>query len=523
MRNGDVTSAGPDRGQGRPGPRRGLSEAVVATGLGVLFALAAGLQLFWGQDVGLADNGDGFRLMCHFGLLKTVDVIANPLVLQYAPVPYGCAPELAYLSSQEWLVRPALWAYRLRYGADAGFDLRVLGLVHSALFGLLLAAFYLALPGRRRARVLTTVLAGVLLADITFVTYFVSPFSEPATFLGLLAVVAAATWYVRARGALWVPLVVLVGATVFVVLAKSQTFVFAVLVAPVLLSRTVDVGALSGRWRGRVIPAAACVVLLATAGGNLAQQPPFFAEVNNHNLVFRTLLVDAPDPAAVLRSLGVPEDLVRYRGTGYFDAAAAGKAEDSQYQEFQRVVGRRELITYLATHPRHWFPLLRAGIQAVAELRTPYLSNYPAPSGDQLLAPRPNPSERLLGAFGGAGWLVLLVVWVAAIISGAVVLYRRSSATDAKALGAACYLLGATASSQVVIAVVGDGYYELVKHTVLAGYATALLLAVAAGALVSVRRTAREQPTRERPDSRPAVHPAPAPATSGIDPPYPTQ
>ncbi|MDP8954707.1 MAG: hypothetical protein M3N37_07320, partial [Actinomycetota bacterium] len=82
MRNGDVTSAGPDRGQGRPGRRRGRSEAVVATGLGVLFALAAGLQLFWGQDVGLADNGDGFRLMCHFGLLKTVDVIANPLVLQ---------------------------------------------------------------------------------------------------------------------------------------------------------------------------------------------------------------------------------------------------------------------------------------------------------------------------------------------------------------------------------------------------------------------------------------------------------
>jgi hypothetical protein len=42
--------------------------------------------------------------------------------------------------------------------------------------------------------VLTVVVAGLLLADVTFVTYFVSPFSEPATFLGLLAVVAATAW-----------------------------------------------------------------------------------------------------------------------------------------------------------------------------------------------------------------------------------------------------------------------------------------------------------------------------------------
>jgi hypothetical protein len=481
-------SATPEPGHAPPRRQWELSDTAVAAGLGVLGALAALLQLFWGQDIGLADNGDGFRLMCHFDLVKAVDVINNPLVFNYAPVPYGCVPELAYLSSQEWLVRPALWAYRLRYGSEAGFDLRYLGLMHSALFGLLLAALFLALPGRRGARVLTTVLAGVLLVDVTFVTYFVSPFSEPATFLGLLAVVAAAAWYVRARGSPWFPLVALVGATAFLVLAKSQTFVFAVLVVPILLSRTVDVGALSGGWRGRIVPAGACVVLLATAGGNLAQQPPFFTEVNNHNLAFQTLLVDAPDPASVLRSLGAPAGLIRYRGTGYFDLGVAAKDQDAQYQEFQRVVSRGKLITYLAIHPHHWLPLLRSGFQAVSQLRTPYLSNYPAsPGDDELLAPRPNPTERLLGALGKVSWLVLPVLWLAALISGAVLLYRRSTSPEAKAQGAVCYLLGAGALSQVLIALVGDGYYELVKHTVLAGYATALLLAVTAGALVSVR------------------------------------
>ncbi len=482
--NGQVTSA-PERRKASIRRRRQLVELAVAAGLGLTGVLAALLQLFWGQDIGLADNGDGFRLMCHLQLSKSVDVIASPLVLHYDLTPQGCLADLAYLSSQEWLLRPALWAYRLRYGVEAGFDLRYLGLVHSVLFGLLLAAVYLALPGRRWARALTTVLAGALLADVTFVTYFVSPFSEPAAFLGLLAVVAATAWYIRARHIPLLSLVLLVVATAFLVLAKSQTFVFAVLVAPVLLSRNVDVGPLSGRWKGRAIPVAACVVLLATAAGNLAQQPAFFAEVNKHNVVFYTLLVDSPDAESTLRSLGAPTGLVRYRGLGYFDPAAAGKGDDAEYREFQRVVSRRTLVTYLATHPRYWGPLLRAGTEAVSQLRTTYLSNYPSPhSQDELLAPRPNLTERLLGALGAVSWAVLPLFWLAALIAGGVAFFRRSSSTRARALGAVCYLLAATALSQVLVALVGDGYYELVKHTALAGYATALLLAVIVGAVV---------------------------------------
>jgi len=462
--------------------------------------LAALLQLLWGQDIGLADNGDGFRLMCHFRLLKSVDAIGNPLVLHYDLTPYGCLPDLAYLSSQEWLVRPAIWAYRLRHGAEAGFDLRYFGVLHSALFGVLLSALYLTLPGSRRVRVLTIVLAGVLLADVTFVTYFVSPFSEPATFLGLLAVVATTAWYVRERQRPLVALLALLAATVFLVLAKAQTFVFALLLCPVLLSRAVDIGPLRGSWKGRLIPAMVGVVLVVTAGANVVRQPKFFAEVNKHNLVFQTLLVDSADPEATLRSLGAPTGLVRYRGTGYFGVEAATKEGDPEYQQFQRVVDRRKLVTYLATKPNHWVPLLRAGAEAVSSLRTTYLSNYPVPrAGDELLARRPNPTERLLGAVGTASWPVLALVWLVVMVAAAVPLCRRPFGPDARALGAVSYLLAGTALSQVLVSLVGDGYYELVKHTVLAGYATALLVAITIAALVGVvgrRLDRRRTPAR---------------------------
>lgn len=485
MRNGDATSPTTEGGDAPGRRRRKPGGRGAVAGIALVGTLAVLLQLFWGQHIGLADNGDGFRLMCHFDLVKRVDILASRLVLYYAPATYGCRPELAYVSSQQWLVWPALRAYQLRY--ESGFDLRVLGVLHSALFGLLLAALYRALPGPGRSRVVTVVVAGVLLADVAFVAYFVSPFSEPAAFLGLLAVVAATAWYIRAKGTPWVPLLLLALATAFLVLAKSQTFVFALLVAPVLLSRTVETRTLSGPWRGRVAPAVACVVVLATAAGNLLQQPPFFVEVNNHNLVFHTLLVDSPDPEAVLRSLGVSEDLVRYRGTGYFSLDPAERDADRQYQEFQSAVDRRDLLVYLAARPGHWPNLLQAGAEAVSELRPDYLSNYAEPRPrDDRIAPRPNPTERLFGWLGPVSWPLFPVVWVVALVVGALALFRRATSPEGRALGAISYLLGATALSQVVISVVGDGYYELVKHTVLAGYATALLVAVGVGALVPV-------------------------------------
>lgn len=204
-------------------------------------------------------------------------------------------------------------------------------------------------------------------------------------------------------------------------------------------------------------------------------------------MTFYTLLVDSPDPESTLRALGAPTGLVRYRGSGYFSPQVAGKDGDVEYREFQRVVDRRSIVTYLATHPSHWWPLLRAGARAVAEVRPDYLSNYPVqrPAG-ALLAPRANPTERLLGAIAPVSWPLLPVVWVVGLVASAVALLRRSLGVERRALWAACYLLTATASSQLLISIAGDGYYELVKHTVLAGYVTALLVAVGCGALLPV-------------------------------------
>ena len=460
--------------------RSAARELVPAVVIGALGTLAVLLQLFWRADVGLADNGDGFRLMCEFELLKSVDTLFNQLVVQYTPST-GCASGLGYFSSQQWLVAPAVWVYQLRFGTQAGFDLRTLGVLHALVYGAALSALFLGLPGSRLRRALMVLGAGALLADISFVSYFVSPFSEPATFLGLLLVVAAAAWYVRTTSWAPVALTLLTAAGVFLALAKSQTFVFALLLVPVLLLRRVSIGRWSGRWSGRIAPAVAALVLVGSSGANLLQQPAFFTQVNLHNVVFFTLLKDAADPGVTLRELGASPALVRYQGTGFF-APGAGMDDDPEYRDFQRRVSRGDVMAYIATHPRHWVPMLREGAYAAAVVRVHYLSNYRTPRPqEEFRAPRPDPTRRLLGVLGPAGWPLLPLAWLVIALGATVVALRPSTSTGGRSLAVVCYLLGAGALTQVVVALLGDGYYELVKHTILAAYATAMLFALGVG------------------------------------------
>jgi sulfur relay (sulfurtransferase) DsrF/TusC family protein len=458
-------------------------DVLLALTVGFVGAAAALLQLFAGPDIGLADNGDGFRLMCETELLKRDEVLFNPLVVEYDPAPDGCAEELRYFSTQQWVLEAAVQLFALRYGEGVGFDLRMLGVLHSALLGAGLAALHLALPGSRAVRTVSVVVAGALVADVAFVSYFTSPFSEPATFLGLLFAVAALAWYVRADRAVPLALLLLTAAGVFLALAKSQTVVLALLLVPVVLLRTVPVGRLTGPVLGRVLPALAAVVLVAAPAANLTQQPPFFTRVNVYNVVFWTLLPLSPDPEATLRELSAPPSLARYSGTGYFTPGSA--QSDPAFGLFEEQVSRGDVLAYLATHPGYWEPLLAEGSRAAATARPDYMSNYrePRPEG-QLLAPRPDPTVRLLGSLGRWAWPVLPLVWTLVALGGAVVALRAADPAR-RALAAVLYLLAAGALSQVVVALLGDGVYELVKHTVLAGWATALLLGVGAGAALA--------------------------------------
>ena len=151
-----------------------MAVAVAATSL---------TQLFFDRSVGLADNGDGGRLMCKLGLRAAQNTpFRSP---QWDYVAANGSPEChvvpLYRAYTDWayVIHPVSWLYRNTVGGGH-FDLRVLGFLDSAILGLLVGGLFLAWPGSRRRKALVCAAVSLVVLDIGFLAYFNSPLSDPA-------------------------------------------------------------------------------------------------------------------------------------------------------------------------------------------------------------------------------------------------------------------------------------------------------------------------------------------------------
>jgi hypothetical protein len=475
-----VVRTEPDRSGPAAGARREPRHGWTAAAVAAVTTAVALAQLFAGGPVGLADNGDGARIMCRLGLAGVTGsrggASFDSHYLAVPPCPTG--QDYSYETSWRLVVTAVRDLWRTVTG-HSSFDLVLLAGTSSVLLGLATAALYLALPGPRAGRLLLCGLVTVAACDIGFVTYFDSPYSEPAGFIGLVAVLAGLVGVLVHRSWPWV--VLLVGSVAFVGTAKLQLATVGVAVVAALLlgwRRWSRDRAGQGRWAVRRPGRALAAGLLGAGvltGVVAAQQGPGFVAGNQMNLLFYTILAESPDPAADLRDMGLPPSLARYAGVSawqpeapYFDPALEASAD--------RVYSWGTYAGFLVRHPDRLAGLVAHSVATVPDARVDYLGNVPVPKGaPPVLVTRPSPVFGLLGLLPDQP--VLLVLWAAAAALGAWLCRSKDRALAVRGL-----LLVALSVYAVVQAVgaLSDGYYELAKHEVHAAFATGLLLAVLA-------------------------------------------
>ncbi|MGY1754739.1 glycan biosynthesis hexose transferase WsfD [Blastococcus sp. SYSU D01042] len=455
--------------------------------LAALFAIVVTVlswaQLFAGRTVGVADNGDGTRLMCKFGLRSDPALTFTSTAWQYVPMDPGrtCDDSTfrAY-SSWEWVLQPVVWLYRSTLGGG-GFDLRVLGVVDSVLLGLFVGAVVLAWPGSLRARAAVGAAISVVVLDITFVAYFNSPFSDAAGLLGLVALLAAAIWLAAAERVGTRHVVVLAAIAWLVVLDKNQLVPLVALVAPLLVWRP-------GR---RLLGAALSVVLLLSGALYLSSTGEGFTRGNTWNLWFGTVLAQSSDPRADLVKLGMDPSLEVYAGMTAWDPRAGWLEPAFLASEDQ--LTRGNIAGFLLRHPVRAAELVRGGVEATTATRPDYLSNVHDPAATEPeLAARPNPAERLQAALAPLAWPWLPLFWGATGLVGA---YQALSGRR-RAWGVTLFLTGGGALLLCVSAL-GDGYYELAKHQLYAAFLSSLavvLVGVAAASKAIHVAAARRRP-----------------------------
>ncbi len=484
----------PERRRAPVGVLAAVAAAVVAA---AVVAVSLGLG---GTPVGAGDNGDGPRLYCGAGLVPlTPDGRSNwkgGVVLDFATGAPAC-PDPAASAALPMLRLATL-------GSGATWSLTRLGVLYALAVGLLtgLAAWAVG-PG---ARLVVLVPALVPLVGPTFTRFFVSTYSEPAGLLGAYALclgtaVVAVTGPTE-RGARTAGLVLVAVGGLVAATAKAS-FIPLLGVALVVAAATTVGNGPRRRLVGLATAGAVVLVAVGPVVAGVRWQERHFAAVNAHNLVYTAVLPDVG--AAALGPLGLPPGALAAAGRAYYPAGVRG-VPGAEVVAADPADARAGAYRVLLTHPGAAGGALGRGLTATLGAGLSYLPSAPVtadsvpPALGTTVGPQGADRAQLLAWLDG-----LPVPWLPAVVAAAGVLAGlltvRRSGPVVRAAGRVAALGAVSAVGLVAAAVLGDGYFEIAKHTWLAAY---LLSVTAVGiAVIAARRAFAVIETRKR-----RAHPA---------------
>ena len=478
-------------------PRRGLPVI-----LGIAAGVVMALRMFVPGPVGMADNGDGLRLMCQVGVVPSVDPTSrsalyfNHAIFNYHPVvsppPHWCA---GYPSSTVWLMRFARWVTGVFGGT--GIDLRVTMAAYCVLVAaVVVAVCRLVSPGRLRQCLAA---AGLVLiaGDSDFVDYLGSPFTETAAIIGLLVLTVSAVYLIRAdirarSRVVWLALFTL--AAVLTVAAKVETVTIALPIGTFLvwrMARRAPGSTRGHRCAWRTGFAMSLLIVVAAAATTYAHNPKQFAVINPTEVIFVGILGPSSDPGADLTAMGLPANFAKYAGESWWSTPAPENDPD-----FPKIESKLTYATaghFLATHPGRALTIADNGARDFWQARARYLGNYPQGAAPNLatecrlciLSSLMTDQQKL----GLVGFLLVTIISAAAAIA----LMRRSRpGTTSHSLASVSLLLNATVATQFATNAYGEAI-ETTKHLVLA-VLSALLCGYTLILAATTRRDAGRDP-----------------------------
>lgn len=458
----------------------------------------------------MADNGDGWRLLCALGG-RHPDLPSEFYVrFTYAP---GLPCTSNYISSQSWID----WFARKTahaLGSTAEFNLLVLGGITCVLVAAGVALTVLGLDLSRRNRVIAAVLLLLVMADSAFFGYFASVLSEGAGFLGMLLTTGGLLLMHR-TGAwrYWGAALTVVGALIGIN-AKSQTL----LLIPLFVLALALVRPLGKRgWARWLLPLGVLVIVGAGTAVVQSHGDPAnaeYREANMFHVVFDSIVDGKHDTNADLEALGLPPSAKKFIGKGWWEVTPW---TDADYNTYRDKISRRNVVKYYASHPERTLQILQQGAVDTLTARPARLGSFAESAGLPKMA-----QEFRVPVFSGLsalaaplGLFLLVPFWLLLGWAG-VRAFRRSR----REYGIVVFFLLLFAVGQFGLSALGEGV-EGVKHQLLTLFPTVLAFAFAVlsffpkPALTTPDETAAETPEEDpatevfeafREPEKPAVH-----------------
>lgn len=449
------------------------------------------------SPVGMADNGDGPRMMCGLGVAPLTGGYPRYDAFAYfafAPNPV-CATADSYASSQHMLLVAARDLTPL-VGLSGYVNLIALGIVTCLLQAAGIASLACGLRLRPRNTVLVAAAVWLIMADAAFFDTYASPFSEGATLTGLLLVTAGVLYLRRGPLGLAFGLVLCGAGSYLAVFSKEQYVVLAVPICITIVAASAS-GArrgLAGLLTARAGAAGLVAGLLAVGAVAYVHQDtasPLGSLLHQEqavDVIFTDIVTGHDNAVADLHALGLPASWARYAGGNFWSPHSA--YHDPLYARYLPRLTDVNLTWFLLTHPADAISIGQQAANDALQLRVNYLGSYAPATGHPAgaLENRVSVLSSIMQAIpAGLGLLWLLPLWAAMATLAAWALRTSRAAGWHHDCALAILMLTGCAFTAFIAAAYFDGV-EVTRHMLGSNLAMALAFALSAILLSSMVR-----------------------------------
>lgn len=343
----------------------------------VLAAALVGWQLFVPPIIGLADQGDFVRVLGPLG---------------YAPQPKGPEHKYWYVTrkfvwdpsyreprweqiTSEFIPVTLALALNRGFSDPAAFDITIVGFVHALLFLMAFARLLYVTRGLARYRIVWALML-LVLTDVGYVAYWNSLYTEPASCLWLLFLLAESV-AVCASDRITMGMILRWNLfAILWVLAKTQN---AILCLPL------GAYGLGMAWRAfdhrvRWTACAGAIAILAAGVVMYRSLLPAPRMVNMYDMIFFAILPESDDPGADLKALGLDPDYARYSRTLAW-SAGTGVADGRVVNAIQANVTPLRLVEFYLRRPARMWKHVQGVLRVALSLRPEFCGNFDPSAG----------------------------------------------------------------------------------------------------------------------------------------------
>jgi len=357
-----------------------------------LAALLTGIllltMLFLSPVIGMADNGDFYRIMVGNGLYKLdryeADQYFSNFNTQTGLYQYYNEFGSGFQSSQTPLIQLAITLDKLFTGQDGIFDIRfqaaILSLYCVAAVSLLTK--YATLRAKGFWAYMIALLAVFIFADVGYMAYFNSFYAEGLALVSFLSTIACALLLSGGWGKRGWLLTLFTVNGLILICSKQQFAPLGVLLGVLCLFLNTPKKEPSIRlglkWYKR-----GCAAVLAISGILVyVLIPQEFVEINAYHAMTRGILMTSENPEEALKEFDINPQYALLDQTIYYERNPVIDVQDPMLKEdFYEQYGFTSIAKYYALHPSQLITMLDMAAKSANSIRPESIGNYEKSAG----------------------------------------------------------------------------------------------------------------------------------------------